>query len=181
MEVVMRAALFAFTGVAILAFWVGSRDVLAGTASMQEWPAVLSFSAVLLLLAVAVMAFGRLAGRTGGARLATLAAAGFVLASAANVFEDGFRIESFFFVFVTGLLLANVGLLGLAIATLASRRPRAPFLALVPALALAGILFFPVAGGPLMLAAWLVAAVAAWKRPVVEPAGAPSPAGPTGA
>jgi hypothetical protein len=173
----VRAPLFAVTGLALFAFWAVTRPTAEMTAAMQEWPQVLWFSATLMLLAVSVAAYGRMVGGVTVVRLATIGAAGAALASGANVFEDGFRIEAFFFVFITGTLVLDLALLGLVIAVLRSRSALAALHALVPGLALAGVLVFVVAGGPLMLTAWLIAAALAvlrWRRSVtIAPGSAP--------
>lgn len=157
----MRALLFAVTGVAFFAFWAIERPTYEMTASMTSWPTVLWFSSTLVLLAVAVFAFGWMVGGRWVVRLASIAAVGLAVSSVSNVLEDGFRIEAAFFGFVLGMLTQQVALaaLTLVIARTASGRDR--LLAVVPAGTVAGILLFVVAGGPLMLATWLIAAGAA--------------------
>jgi membrane protease YdiL (CAAX protease family) len=83
-------------------------------------------------------------------------AAGAVLSSIANVLEDGLKMEWAFFAFVAGLAIIELGLLALAFALVARGGQR--HFALVPAGTIAGILFFVPAGGPLLLATWLLAA-----------------------
>jgi MFS family permease len=130
---------------------------------MAKWLVVLSFSAALLSLAVALPVFGRMVGGRQVVRLATICGAAASLCSVANIFEDGFQIEWFFFVFVLGLLILDVALLALTIVIARTAPDRYRLLAGIPAGTLAGILIFPVAGGPIMLITWLVAAIAALK------------------
>jgi hypothetical protein len=78
------------------------------TASQSEWPHVLWFSATLLSLAVALLEFGRILGGRWVVRLASIAGAGIGLSSVANIFEDGFRIDGFFFAFILGSLILDV-------------------------------------------------------------------------
>jgi len=162
---VIRSVLFAATGVAMLAFWALTQPSFEMSASMTEWPQVLWFSATLLLLAVALLTFGRMVGGRGVVRLASIAAAGVGLSSIANVFEDGFRIEGFFFVFILGTLTLDVALIALTIAIARTVAGRSRLLAFVPAGTLAGILLFVVVGGPVMLVTWLGAAAAALLMP----------------
>ena len=156
-----RSLLFALTGVAFFVFWAVTRPSFEMTASMTEWPNVLWFSATLLSLAVALPVFGRMVGGRGIVRLATIAGAGVGLSSVANVFEDGFRIDGFFFAFVLGTLILDVSLLALTIVIARTLPGLYRLLALIPAGTVAGILLFVVAGGPIMLVTWLAAAAAA--------------------
>ena len=161
----MRAALFAANGIALFAFWAIDRPSNEMTAAMQEWPNVLWFSATLALLAVAVAAFGRMVGGTVGGRTvvraSSLAAVGIAISAIANILEDGFRIEPAFFGFVLGTLIHEVSLLVLGIAIVRGSAGRERLRAIVPAGSMAGFLFFVVAGGPILLATWLVAAAVA--------------------
>lgn len=155
----LRALLFAGIGVAWFTMWFirGPNETVA---SMQEWPNVIWFSATLLLLAVALLTFGRMVGGRSVIRLATIAAATAGIMSVVNVVEDGFRVEGAFYVFVLGLLTLDVVLGGLALAIARTQTGRRRLLAAIPAATLAGILVTP-ASGPLMLGAWLAASAAA--------------------
>lgn len=154
----MRAILFAATGIALFAFWAINRPTNEMTAAMQEWPNVLWFSVTLMLLAFAVVAFGRMVGGRAASRASSLAAAGVAVSSIANVLEDGFRIDAAFFGFVLGTLIHEAGLLALGVVILRGAAGRQRVLALVPAGSVAGFLFFVGAGGPIMLATWFGAA-----------------------
>jgi hypothetical protein len=169
-----RSLLFALTGVVFCVYWVVARPSFEMTASMTEWPHVLWFSATLLSLAVALPVFGRMAGGPRVVRLASIAGAGVGLSSVANIFEDGFRIDAFFFAFILGTLILEVALLALTIVIARTLRGRYRLLAGIPAGTVAGILLFVVAGGPVMLVTWLGAAAAA----VLMSGRTPTPAAP---
>jgi hypothetical protein len=156
-----RSLLFALTGVAFFVFWAIARPSFEMTASMTEWPQVLWFSATLLSLAVALPVFGRMVGGRSPVRLASIAGAGIGLSSIANIFEDGFGIDAFFFAFILGTLILEVALLALTIVIARTFRGRYRLLAVIPAGTVVGILLFVVAGGPVMLVTWLGAAAVA--------------------
>jgi hypothetical protein len=166
-----RALLFAGTGVAWFTFWFVTGPSDETTASMQEWPRVIWFSATLLFLALALVTFGRMVGGRSVIRLATIAAAAVGVSSVVNIVEDGFRVEAAFYAFILGLLIMEVALAGLTLAIARTGAGRRRLLAAIPAATLAGVLLFPPAGGPLMLGAWLAASAAAF-APVVRQASA---------
>ena len=151
-----RAALFALTGFVFFAFWVVAKPGFETSPTQGEWPNVLAFSAVILSLAFAVPQFAELTGERVAIWASRVAAAGAVLSSAANIFEDGFKMEWAFFAFVAGLAIIELSLVVLAIVLVARAGQR--HFALVPAGTIAGIVFFVIAGGPLMLVTWLLAA-----------------------
>ena len=163
----LRALLFAGTGVAWFTFWyvTGSDESIA---SMQEWPRVIWFSATLLVLALALLTFGRMVGGRSVIRWATIAAATAGVMSVVNIFEDGFRVEALFYAFVLGLLILDVALGGLALAIARTVAGRRRLLAAIPAAVLAAILF-PPAGGPPMLGAWLAASAVALRDETPPP------------
>ena len=156
-----RAMLFACTGVAYFVFWFVTRPSAEMTASMTEWPNVLWFSATILTLAVALPVFGRIVGGRWVVRLASIAGAGSGLSSVANILEDGLRVEAAFYAFILGSYIQVAALAGLTVALAMTTTGRGRLAALIPAGTLAGLLLFPVAGGPIMLVTWLVAAGAA--------------------
>jgi len=94
-------------------------------------------------------------------RLASTAGVGLGLSSLANILEDGFRIEAFFFAFILGTLILDVALLALTIVIARTFPGRSRLFAVIPAGTVAGVLLFVPAGGPIMLVTWLAAAVAA--------------------
>jgi hypothetical protein len=157
-----RSLMFALTGMLWFGSWVAPPS-FEMSPSMTKWLVILWFSASLLSLAVALRVFGRMVGGPQVARLASIASASAGLCSVANIFEDGFQIEWFFFVFVLGLLILDVALLTLTIVIARTAPDRYRLLAVIPAGTLAGILLFPVAGGPIMLITWLAAAAGAQK------------------
>ena len=161
---VSRSLLFALTGILWLVSWVADRS-FEMEPSMAKWLVVLVFSAALLSLAVALPVVGRMVGGPPVVRSATIAGAAASLCSVANIFEDGFQIEWFFFVFVLGLLILDVALLALTIAVARTAPDRYRLLAIIPAGTLAGILLFPLVGGPAMLITWIAAAAAAVQMP----------------
>ena len=159
--VMSRSLLFALAGILLFVFWAVARPSSEMTASMTEWPNVLWFSATLLSLAVALPVFGRMVGGPQVVRLASIAGLGVGLSSVANIFEDGFRIDGFFFAFILGTWTLHIALLALTIVIARSFPGRYRLLAVIPAGTVAGILLFVVAGGPVMMATWLGAATAA--------------------
>jgi hypothetical protein len=163
-----RALLFALTGSVLFVMWIagpGAQD----TDLMQQWPFVLWFSATLLVLALGILAFGRMVGGRPVVRWTSIASAGVGLSSVANILEDGLRIEGFFFVTILGLLIHHVAMLATAIVIARSAADRHRLLAVLPAAMVAGILFFPIGGAPadglvgglVLLITWLAAAAVA--------------------
>ncbi len=156
-----RAALFALTGFAFLAYWVVANPSFEATASQGEWPHVLGFSGALLTLAVALPVFGRMVGGRWVTRLSLVAGSGVALSSVANVFEDGLRIEWVFFVFILGEMINLVALVILSLLIAWTGRGLYRLLALVPAGTIAGVILFVVGGGVIMFVTWLAAAAIA--------------------
>jgi len=156
---VKSATLFALTALVFLAYWSAANPSFEASPPQREWPRVLAFSGIILTLAFAVAQFAPLVGGRIALRAALAAAGGGVLSKAANILEDGLGIEWGFFGFIFGEAITFLGLLALTIAIAARDGQR--FFALVPAGTMAGLLFFVIAGGPLMLATWLLAAALA--------------------
>ena len=154
-----RAALFVLAGVGYFAYWSIAKAGFEVSATQSTWPHVLGFSAIILMLALAVPQFADLVGGRVTYRASLVVAAGAALSSAANIFEDGFKIDEAFFAFVAGTAVTVLGLLALTLAVAAREGKR--WFALVPAGTTAGLLLFVPAGGPLLLAAWLLAAALA--------------------
>ena len=157
---------FASYGVAFLGWWVIADPSHEVSDTQDEWPYVLAFSGVILLLAIAVPLYARLVGDALVRRVSLVVAAGAVFGSVANIFEDGLGIEGFFFLFVFSLLIIDLSLLALVILFAARERGGRRLLALVPAGTLFAIIFGVELGGPLMLVTWLGAAVVALALPV---------------
>jgi len=157
----LRSALFALVGVAFFAHWVVFDPSYEETASQSEWSHVLEFSGVILLLAIAIPTLAQLVGGRLAFRVSLVAAAGATLSSVANIFEDGLQLSWVFFVFILGTAVLQLGLLALTGVIAFSGRGGYRLLALVPAGTIAAIILFVVAGGPIMLATWLTAAMLA--------------------
>ncbi len=162
---ILDAAFFALYGCAFLAWWVVADPSHEVSETQDEWPYVLAFSGVILLLGPAVLLYARLVGDRLAFRASLVVVAGAVLGSVANVFEDGLQIEWVFFVFVLSLVLIDLGLIALVIVLAVRERGGRRFSVLVPAGALAAIVFGVEIGGPLMLVTWLGAAVVALALP----------------
>ena len=161
LPLVLRSALFAFVGVAFFAHWVVFDPSYEETASQSEWSHVLEFSGLILLLAIAIPMVAQLVGGRLALWVSVVAAAGAGLSSIANVFEDGLHMSGVFFVFILGAAIMQLGLLALAGVIAFGGRGGYRLLALVPAGTIAGIILFVLAGGPIMLATWLTAAMLA--------------------
>jgi len=160
-----QAALFAFVGAAFLAHWVVADPSYEGSASQSEWAYVLFFSGVILLLALAVPLLARPVDGRLATRVSLVVAAGASLGSIANIFEDGLQVGWVFFVFVLGSAIMLLGLLALTIVIVLTGRGSQRLLAFVPAGTLAAIVLYVPAGGPLMLASWVIAATLALALP----------------
>jgi len=150
----LRAALFALTGVAFFVYWVVANPSFEGAAGQTEWPHVLGFSAVLLSLALALPVFGRMVGGRWVTRLSLVAGAAVATSSIANIFEDGLNIEEAFLFFILGELVMLAALLPLSAVIAWTGRGPHRLLALVPLGTVAGLILFVVAGGVIMLVTW---------------------------
>ena len=160
-----RAALFILVGLLFFAHWLVTDPTYEGSASQNEWNYVLAFSGVILSLAAAIPMFAQLAGGRFAFRASLVAAAGAAFASFANILEDGVGMGWAFFAFVSGAAILLLGLLVLTVVIALGGRGGRRLLALVPVGTIAAIIFYVIAGGPLMLATWLVAAALALALP----------------
>ena len=156
----LRAALFALVGIASFMHWVVTDPSSEGPIS-TEWPHVLAFSALLLTIAAALPVYGRMIGGRRVLRLSLIAGAGAALASVANIFEDGFGIGWFFFIFIVSTAIIDLALLAMTVVIARTRRGGHRLLALIPAATVAAIIFYVWAGGVIMLVTWLAAAALA--------------------
>jgi hypothetical protein len=161
----LRSALFAFVGLAFFVYWVVADPTHEESADQSERSSVLAFSGVILLLAFAVPTLARLVGGRLAFRVSLVAAAGATLSSVANIFEDGLQMSWVFLVFILCEAFMQLGLVALTGVIAFSGPGRYRLLALAPAGTIAGITLFVVAGGPIMLASWLTAAVLALALP----------------
>jgi hypothetical protein len=127
--------------------------------NVLDWVAVVSFSVALAILAPGMILLAELGGRTRAVRGGCLVVAiGAIVAAFANFIEDGLGVAAFGDVFAAGLAGILVGLPFLAI-VFAVRPPR--WLAAVAVATFAGMFASSQAGGGfLVLAAWLIVAVA---------------------
>ena len=162
---VLDAASFALFGIAFFVWWVVADPSHEVSNTQDEWPYVLAFSGVILLLGFTVPLYGRLVGDSLVFRASLVVGGGAALSSVANVFEDGLQLDWVFFVFVAGTFITVVGLLALVVLLAVRGRGGRRLLALVPAGTMAAIIASVEAGGPLMLATWLAAAVVALALP----------------
>jgi hypothetical protein len=162
---VIRAALFVLLGIGFCAYWVVAQPTYEGSSGQGEWPHVITFSGLTLGLAISVPLFAQLVGGRIVLRGSIVVSAGATLSSAANVIEDGLKMEWAFYAFVLGTVIILIGLLALTVAIVTRESHR--HYALVPAGTMAALLFFVPVGGPVMLATWLVAAALA-RAPTVE-------------
>src|SRR5438093_9640062 len=165
----LRSALFAFVGLAFFVYWVVADPSFEESADQSEWSYVLAFSGVILLLAFAVPTLAQLVGGRLAFRVSLVAAAGATLSSVANIFEDGLQMSWVFFVFILGTAFIQLGLVALTGVIAFTGRGGYRLLALVPAGTIAAIIFFVVAGGPIMLVSWLTAAMLALALPTRAP------------
>ena len=156
-----RAALFAVVGVLVLVHWLVADPGNGVSEKQSEWIFVLVFSAAVAGLALAVPVFARLTGGAVAFRVSLVPAGGAALSSLANVLEDGLGLGWAFVPFVAGSAVVGAGLVALA-AVIAFAAAGGPRLAgAVPAVAAAGLGLYVIAGGILMLLAWLLAAAMA--------------------
>jgi hypothetical protein len=171
------AGLMALTGAASFAYWWVVKPTSDMTASMTEWPQVLSFSAVLLLLAGALLTYGRMVDQRSAVRRSWAAAGAATLSSIANIIEDGMQVEWAFFLFVAGEATLLVTLLVMSVSIVRRGTARDRLLALVPAGTAAGVVLFVLAGGPILLVTWLLAAALAlgWPARIMAVSERPSP------
>lgn len=156
-----RALFFAVVGATFFAHWLLADPSYDENPKQSEWPYVLFFSAVIALLAAAVPLLARLVNKQLVYRVSIAVAVGACIASGANIAEDGLHIDWFFFVFVLGMAVMMLGLAALTVVTALTGQGRHRAPALVSAGTLAATILYVEAGGPLMLATWLTAAVSA--------------------
>ena len=155
---VVRAGLFALVGVLFFGVWWYVDPSLDETGAQSDWLVVTGFSSSLLLLAVALPAYAQLVGDRRIIRVSLVPSTGAGLGSLANVLEDGLAMSWAFWGFVLGAMIINLGLLALTLVIALLNRGAYRLLAFVPAATLVAIVLYVVAGGVLMLAAWLLAA-----------------------
>lgn len=140
--------------------------------NVWDWLAVVSFSAALFALAVALPAFAQLVGGQLVFVVSLVPAAGAMIAGIGNLLEDGAQLEwAGDWLYLPSVTLFVLGLIALTVTIAAAGRGRARLLAAVPALTLVGGLL-EAGGAVLVLAAWLAAAsmaVRAQRAPSTRP------------
>lgn len=128
--------------------------------SAWGWFAVVSWSAALLALGVALVVLAREVGGRATVGLAYVAAAGAVAAAVGNVVEDGLEgARAGDWLYLPGVVLLPLGLVALTVAVALQERGRSRLLALVPACTLVGMFLLERGGGLLVLAVWLIVAL----------------------
>jgi len=160
---VWRAAIFAIAGLllCVRSLQTFTDPEFTDPVSISDWFAVLSFSAALLVLALALPMFAQLVGGPAVFRVALVPAVGAALAGLGNLLEDALQLGFAFWLFIVGTTITLIGLVSLSIAVAVVGRGRRRLLAAVPAATLIGMLLFESGGGVLILAAWLAAAAVA--------------------
>ena len=142
---IIAPPLHALVGLGFLALWVRQESGWRPRLPSDELPVLVSFTGLLLLLGASLFVWSAEQHRV---RAGAVPVTGAVVAAASDVVEDGAGLEWAFWPFITATAVLIVGQLVLA------ARSRA----VVPALSGLGIALYPVAGGPLLAAAWLTAA-----------------------
>jgi hypothetical protein len=155
------AAGFAIVGLGFLALWLRSfsQPGYVPSASSGDWLGVLSFSAALMGLAVALLMFARMIGGSAAPRVSLIPATGAALAAVTNVIEDGLLQEWAFWGFVLSAAITALGLVALTLVVALKSVGYRRTLAAIPAATLVGQLSFTTLVGILLPAAWLTAAV----------------------
>jgi hypothetical protein len=158
---VLSATFFVVVGVSFCAWWVVADPTHEISDTQDEWPYVLAFSGVILLLAIAVPLFARLIGDALVLRFRS-SWPGAPSSGVSRTFSrtvsvsKGSSSSSFFC-----LMIIDLSLLALVILLAVRERGGRRLLALVPAGTLLAIIFAVEVGGPLMLVTWLGAAFVA--------------------
>jgi hypothetical protein len=126
--------------------------------SQSEWTHVLGFGGALLILAVALLLYGRMVGGRRAFQVSAIVGASLALAAVSNVVEDGLGKEAFFLVTAVLTAVTGLGLLTLTLVIARVGHGGYRWLAVIPLLTATAIVMYVWAGGPIMLAAWLGAA-----------------------
>lgn len=133
--------------------------------SGSDWFAVLSFSAALLALALALPMFAQLVGSRAVFRASLVSAAGAATAGVANLLEDALQMGFAFWLFIIGTLLASLGLIVLGLVVAIACQGRRRLFAAVPVLTLIGFMLFESGGGVVIAAVWLAVAAISLRSP----------------
>ena len=174
----LRAALFMCVGVLLCA---SSLVLFADPehqdpVSASDWFAVVSFSAALFALALALPMLAQLIGGRDVFRVSLVPAVGAPVAGLSNLLEDALQMGFAFWFFIVGTAVTMVGLIAFTLVVTVVGRGRRRLLAAVPAATLIGVLLFE-NGGVLMLAAWLAVGAMVLGQPA-RPAAQAAPRSP---
>jgi hypothetical protein len=147
-------------GVGAWLHWSITDPSFEQSATQSEWPYLLAFSGLIILLAVGAAALARaISGSTAVRAISTLLLGVAVAGATTNVVEDGFGVEQAFVVFVLSTALQLLALVALAVALAVDVVGARRVLAAAPLASAAGIVLYVHAGGPILLATWCSAAV----------------------
>ena len=157
-----RVTLFMSVGVLFFFRWsqVGSVDYV-NPVTTSDWLAVVSFSAALFSVAVALPVYAALTEGKSTYRISLVPAMGLTVASAANLIEDGLGWSGAFWPYVLSSIVYVPGLIALTIVLARKKRGLGRISAVVPAGTLLGLVFFESWGGPILLVSWFAAALLA--------------------
>ena len=140
--------------------------------SASDWFAVLSFSAGLFAIALALPMFACLIGGRVAWWLSLVPASGAALAGLGNLFEDALHWSGppgssgwAGWLYGLGAGMTGIGLVAFSLLVAVVSGGRRRLLAAVPAATLIGWMLFESGGGVLILAAWLAAAAMALGHP----------------
>ena len=162
-----RATLFAVTGVLWLVRSLVSFTDPAFTdpETAWDWFAVLTFSAALAALAIALPVFARFVGGRVVFAVALVPAVGAAIGALGNLVEDGMQQAwAGDWLYLPGVVLVPPGLAAFTVVVFVSQQGAKRTYAAVPALTLIGALLLERGGGAAVLIAWLGAAVLAWRE-----------------
>lgn len=164
----LRAGLFVCVGVLFCARSLQSfaDPEFQDPVSASDWFAVVSFSAALFALALALPMLAQLID--GGRvvfRVSLVPAAGAAFAGLSNLLEDALQMGFAFWFFIVGTVLTILGLIAFTLVVAVVSRGRRRPLATVSAATLIGVLLFEEGGGVVIAAAWLAAAAISLRLP----------------
>ncbi len=113
-----RAALFALVGVGLLLHWVRQLSGWRPPLASSDPKVVVAFTALLLALGLALWQFGVMVAVRRVRRAAAVPGVAAAVCAVTNVIEDGFGVESAFFLFIAATLVVLLGQFWLAVVVL---------------------------------------------------------------
>jgi hypothetical protein len=147
-------------GVGAWLHWSITDPSFEQSATQTQWPYLLAFSGLIILLAVGAAALARaISGAAVVRTISTLLLTAALVGAATNVVEDGFGVEQAFLVFVLSSAVQLLTLVALAVALAVNVVGPRRVLAVAPIASAAGIVLYVNAGGPILFATWCSAAV----------------------